>query len=69
MHLRIALLAPAAALLACQHAAPVPASAGAEPAGIAAFTRDPTLLTAKVSPKGTYLATLSEESGRRPSRS
>jgi dipeptidyl aminopeptidase/acylaminoacyl peptidase len=65
MHLRTALFAPAALLLACQHAAPVPASADAEPTGIAAFTRDPTLLTAKVSPKGTYLATLSEESGRR----
>ncbi|MGE5048976.1 MAG: alpha/beta hydrolase family protein [Deltaproteobacteria bacterium] len=65
MHLRTALLAPAALLLACQHAAPVPASAAAEPTGIAAFSRDPTFLTAKVSPKGTYLATLSEESGRR----
>ena len=65
MHLRTAWFAPAALLLACQHAAPVPVSAGAEPTGIAAFTLDPTLLTAKVSPRGTYPATLSEESGRR----
>ena len=65
MHLRTAWFAPAALLLTCQHAAPVPVSAGAEPTGIAAFTLDPTLITAKVSPKGTYLATLSEESGRR----
>ncbi|HET7788784.1 MAG TPA: S9 family peptidase [Myxococcales bacterium] len=66
MHLRHALLVPAALLLACQHAAPAPAAAAAaEPSGIAAFTRDAALITAKVSPKGTWLATLSEESGKR----
>jgi len=66
MHLRAALLAPAALLFACQHASSVPTAAeGAQPAGIAAYTRDAALITAKVSPKGTWLATLSEQSGRR----
>ncbi|HZX95922.1 MAG TPA: prolyl oligopeptidase family serine peptidase [Myxococcales bacterium] len=62
MQSRHALLAAAALLASCKH---VETGSSAAPSGIAVFSRDPQFISVKVSPKGTYLAALSEESGQR----
>jgi dipeptidyl aminopeptidase/acylaminoacyl peptidase len=50
----------------CKHADPMsPFKVQSAPTGVAVFTQSPKVKTAKVSPKGTYVATLSEEGGKR----
>jgi hypothetical protein len=56
------LIASLLAASACQHE---PSKPGAAPSGIAAFTRHSRFVDAKISPKGTYLAAISTEQGKR----
>ena len=54
--------------LSCTHEKPSagsPFSVEAQPAGLEVFTRFPKVRAARVSPKGTYVAVLSEDRGRR----
>ncbi|MCA1826509.1 MAG: alpha/beta hydrolase family protein [Myxococcales bacterium] len=56
------------ALASCRHAEPAggsPFAVGTQPQGIAAFSRFAKVAAAKVSPKGTYIAALADEGGRR----
>ena len=55
-------------LASCKHgdsASPGSASAATTPTGIAAFARHSRFVDAKISPKGTYLAAISTEGGKR----
>jgi len=64
----LAALASSLALVSCKHvgSADRQGSLGAsEPRGIAAFTRHDRFVDAKILPKGTYLAAISVEGGRR----
>jgi dipeptidyl aminopeptidase/acylaminoacyl peptidase len=63
MHPRALLLALSLSLAAPALAAPP--AAPSEPTGIAAFVGDPLFETAKLSPKGSYLAVLKLEAGQR----
>jgi len=65
MNVRIPLIALLALLASCKHAEPAPGAASSDPTGLAMFTRSAKVKTAKVSPKGSYVAILSEENGRR----
>jgi dipeptidyl aminopeptidase/acylaminoacyl peptidase len=67
MQNRTILIALAALAASCQHAQTTasPNAAVPEPTGIAAFARNAKFTTAKISPKGTYFAALSEEGGKR----
>ncbi len=66
MDIRIPLLALLALAASCKHAEPAsPLAASSAPTGLAMFTRSAKVKTAKVSPKGTYVAALSEENGKR----
>jgi dienelactone hydrolase len=69
MHLRSLVAASLLASLGCTHAATTPRPAGSSPAaapqGIEAFTRHSRYVDAKLSPKGTYLAAVILEKGKR----
>jgi len=58
-----------AVLISCKHpesgGAKSGAARGAEPTGVVAFTRHSRFVDAKISPKGTYLAAVTTEGGRR----
>jgi dipeptidyl aminopeptidase/acylaminoacyl peptidase len=66
MNIRIPLIALVTLAAACKHAEPASARAtSSDPTGLAMFTRSAKVKTAKVSPKGTYVAIFSEEDGKR----
>src|SRR5438132_1590444 len=66
MNLRIPLIAVLALAASCKHADTAsPRAVSSDPTGLAMFTRSAKVKTAKVSPKGTFVAVLSEENGKR----
>src|SRR4029077_17679883 len=66
MNIRIPLTALLALAASCKHADTASLrGAASDPTGLAMFTRSAKVKTAKVSPRGTFVAVLSEENGKR----
>jgi len=67
MHVRTILIVFAALAASCKHveSSASPLVPQSEPTGLAVFTRPAMVTAAKLSPKGTFVAALSEEGGKR----